>query len=493
MARLSLFRRRNAASHLTLLRRIPALHRILSDRPSSLRHDLSTCPHSGSASPPGFSTAIAGGQALGRMRAVGLALLFLLVPAGMLTAGTGLWKQLSVPTPAGKKYAFIDFADSCNGWVMSTDGFYSMTQDGGRTWSQPRGIPDPDQVESMKLYGRDSAAVVTHGSPVWSRAHKLYHTSNGGQTWFGGILPDSIGAGTAISLVNKSLIGFVSMAGMLYTSTNMGGTWHADSLTWGNPFGSELGILSHDRMFIGGGGGLAGSGFLYTSTDGGTTWTSAVTISQFLGSNGHYMSTTLCFFWLYHGDEAVFVNSVAFNATRSPGFQSIGAEAMGALFNDGSCFSFERESRMTKRSADPADSSYAIDQYAATGNHIKAVSLLSPECSWALDDSGMVYQRVDLLNPVSEEEPVPERLQLLQNYPNPFNAHTTIRYTLPSSGSVDLRIVDVLGREVMRLVENQSAGSKNVSLDMSVCVSGIYYCSLRFNGTVRTVKMALIR
>ena len=49
--------------------------------------------------------------------------------------------------------------------------------------------------------------------------------------------------------------------------------------------------------------------------------------------------------------------------------------------------------------------------------------------------------------------PVPGRFALMQNYPNPFNPVTTLRYDLPQRAEVTLTIYDILGREVVRLLD----------------------------------------
>jgi hypothetical protein len=83
---------------------------------------------------------------------------------------------------------------------------------------------------------------------------------------------------------------------------------------------------------------------------------------------------------------------------------------------------------------------------------------------------------------------------LLQNYPNPFNPTTTIKYTLPHTGHVTLRIYDILGRVVTELVNGtQEAGYKSVQFDASGLACGIYFYRLQAGAFVETKKLVIIR
>ena len=56
---------------------------------------------------------------------------------------------------------------------------------------------------------------------------------------------------------------------------------------------------------------------------------------------------------------------------------------------------------------------------------------------------------------LGERSGTPDAFQLHQNYPNPFNPSTTIRFDLPVATEVHLAVYDLLGREVVRLVDGQ--------------------------------------
>ena len=89
---------------------------------------------------------------------------------------------------------------------------------------------------------------------------------------------------------------------------------------------------------------------------------------------------------------------------------------------------------------------------------------------------------------------IPNEYQLFQNYPNPFNPSTVIKYNIPESGFVILKVFDLLGNEVMNLVnEKKETGSYEVSLNLSNLPSGIYLYQLKVNGFVETRKMMLMK
>ncbi|MEX0720966.1 MAG: T9SS type A sorting domain-containing protein [Balneolaceae bacterium] len=106
--------------------------------------------------------------------------------------------------------------------------------------------------------------------------------------------------------------------------------------------------------------------------------------------------------------------------------------------------------------------------------------------------------------PTSIESPdgVPNTFTLGQNYPNPFNPTTNIRYGLPHSADIDLRVFDMTGREVARRIfKNQSAGFHTVEFDFSSQASGVYIYKLKGISTSipgdqvfsQTRKMTLIK
>jgi hypothetical protein len=84
-------------------------------------------------------------------------------------------------------------------------------------------------------------------------------------------------------------------------------------------------------------------------------------------------------------------------------------------------------------------------------------------------------------------------LSLDQNYPNPFNSSTTIRYKLPRSSFVTLKVYTILGQQVSQLVnEQQQAGDHEVLFQDDRLGFGTYFYRLQADDNVAMKKMTLL-
>ena len=87
-----------------------------------------------------------------------------------------------------------------------------------------------------------------------------------------------------------------------------------------------------------------------------------------------------------------------------------------------------------------------------------------------------------------------DQYRLSQNYPNPFNPVTTIQFELPRAELVALRVFDMHGHEVARLVnEKMPAGEHRVNFDARQLASGIYLYQLRAGAFAQQRKLALLK
>ena len=100
---------------------------------------------------------------------------------------------------------------------------------------------------------------------------------------------------------------------------------------------------------------------------------------------------------------------------------------------------------------------------------------------------------------IGEADGLPSEYALRQNYPNPFNPTTTIKFDLPMATEVYLVVYDLLGHEVVSLVNEQmEAGYHQIVWKGETAVgreapSGIYIARLATPGFTKSIKMALLK
>ncbi len=84
--------------------------------------------------------------------------------------------------------------------------------------------------------------------------------------------------------------------------------------------------------------------------------------------------------------------------------------------------------------------------------------------------------------------------ELQQNYPNPFNPSTKIRFSIPSNEFLTLKVYNVLGSEIVTLIDNKlNAGSYEVDFNATGLTSGVYFYTLSTNNFTNTRKMILTK
>ena len=96
--------------------------------------------------------------------------------------------------------------------------------------------------------------------------------------------------------------------------------------------------------------------------------------------------------------------------------------------------------------------------------------------------------------PVEDEIEIPTEFALYQNYPNPFNPNTKIRYQLPKESKVIIKLYDILGSEVITLLnEKKEPGVYEVDFNAQHLPSGTYIYRIFADGFVATKKMIFLK
>lgn len=89
---------------------------------------------------------------------------------------------------------------------------------------------------------------------------------------------------------------------------------------------------------------------------------------------------------------------------------------------------------------------------------------------------------------------IPKEFQLYQNYPNPFNPVTSIKFDIPKSTYVKIKMYDMLGKEVSELVNmDMEAGRYEVNWDGTNFASGVYFYRIETKDFTKVMKMILLK
>jgi len=114
--------------------------------------------------------------------------------------------------------------------------------------------------------------------------------------------------------------------------------------------------------------------------------------------------------------------------------------------------------------------------------------------STILAGAGLIYEcnsfsALEMIKSVS----IPEEFYLSTAYPNPFNAVTRLSYGLPEAARVSIRIYDVSGRMITRLVDSeQSAGHHSVTWDGKAESSGVYLVKMNATDGFSDVRKVVL-
>lgn len=134
-----------------------------------------------------------------------------------------------------------------------------------------------------------------------------------------------------------------------------------------------------------------------------------------------------------------------------------------------------------------------VDANIATWNEATDIALANELMKYYGPD-GTWWKRTVTSVAEGPSDAAPESFALWQNYPNPFNAGTIIRFDLKQSGPVSLKVFDLLGKEMVTLVdENMPAGSHWIGFHRGEMASGVYFYKLTANNFVATKKFIVMR
>ncbi len=142
----------------------------------------------------------------------------------------------------------------------------------------------------------------------------------------------------------------------------------------------------------------------------------------------------------------------------------------------------------------PGDSqTIVVAQVIARGtSNLNSVTVLKQNAAEVRNSYANCFSEIPI--GIKNYSQTPLKFTLSQNYPNPFNPKTIINYQIAKSSDVKLVVYDILGREVITLVNSkQNAGMYHIEWDGSAYASGVYFYRITAGDFTEVMKMVLIK
>lgn len=417
------------------------------------------------------------------------------------------WYERTNCLPVGWQAYAIDACDSLTaiGPILyssnAPDSLY-ITSDGGNNWyamALPDNLTYIDEPIAVSIIGRDKIWFCTGGTQT--DGGKIYNTADGGVTWqlqfydtsmtkffnyiemFDSLNGMAMGDAPAnnrpalflkttnggvdwISQNNNYLIGSISSdiwrlvdfadintgyfeasgtVNALCKTTNGGKDWYVINDTL-----SSKVLKAYDESIILGNSGCDTLGFIYYSFDGGQTWQKKRWGILSWGHDIEFIPNNLSDVW---------------------------------LASENLCFSSD------------TGKTWVME---VEGGYFWDIVFTDENYGWLLG-SGVIYRTSNgghggIVSVEEEINSVPKSYSLKQNFPNPFNPTTKIKYSIPQSSQVQIKVYDVLGNEIETLVnEEKSVGTYELTWNAANLPSGVYFYQLKVGSFVQTKKMVLLR
>ena len=352
------------------------------------------------------------------------------------------WKVVSPELPFNTLItSFAVSPDGANFFAGTSNNGVFLTTNNGTNWTEVNsGLLENGWVQEFAMCSNISGGIDLF-TGVWGG---IYLSTNNGANWS---IVSEVGSLSSLAVISnnayetKLFAGFTYGMGLFrYTKTDTG--WIVDHVITNNSVFS-LAVIESD---------LFASTYdgVYLSTDDGASWTmvnpNLESIDAFsISSNGNT-------FLVCVGTGGVYI--------------STNNGANWTDFNEG------------------FPSNTGVFKFAVNDTYI-----------FAATDNG-IWRRplTEIITSVESLSELPVLFILKQNYPNPFNSSSAIKYSIPKSTQVSLKIYNTLGKEIETLVnEEKPTGTYEVTWHAGNLPGGVYFYQLNAGGLIESRKMILSR
>ncbi len=371
-------------------------------------------------------------------------------------------------------------------FAVGNSGLFSKTTNAGNTWATYNTGTTLDLKSGFFVNSQTGWLVGGKSSPLQRIVLK---TSNGGINWVTQHTANSNNLND-LHFFNQTTGITVGNFGVILRTTNSGQNWSSIfGVTWTL---NKLYFLDSTKGIA-----VGEAGRIFRTTNAGLNWvqvnSGAFFDTQFgvdfinantgvsVGSNGVMYRTT------NSGLNWVQLPQITLNALYSISFADVNTGyACGTnLGNDASVLKTTNGGLNWVR------------QNSGTNNILSSILFINSTTGFAVGEAGTILKTTNGGTPIGITQTtheIPKQYLLSQNYPNPFNPVTNIRFSVPKTSVVSLKIFDITGREVAELInQTMGAGTYNYDFNASHLSSGVYFYRMTAGDFTEVRKMVLIK
>ncbi len=393
------------------------------------------------------------------------------------------------PTSSGTVFAAM------RGYNLAT------TANGGTSWDYLAG--SPSNLGSIAINPQNPSTIFAGQRQQYPIRFYLHKSTNGGQSWtdveflynfFGTVqlgVSDIWIHPSDPSTMLLAVEGFGTGGGGVFRSTDAGATWDRKYSFWGTALAADP--AKPGTVYFG----TARYGYVLQSTDRGVSWTRISPGGEWVWEvrdlevdmNSQVYAATDSGLIKWDGSDwtnvaglpTIDITALAFDRSLIPEVLYVGTGESGIYVSD--------DGGNTWIPFNDGLESLSITELSISGSEPKMV--------YAGTAYGGVWSRSALITSVKSPELVngiSSRYELFQNYPNPFNPSTSIKFSLPHSGYVTLKVYNTLGEEIATLVsKNLSTGRYTTEWNASGFSSGVYFYRLQAGEFVEVRRLLLLK
>lgn len=396
-----------------------------------------------------------------------------------------------IPLESGSSMTLnsVFFLDKNTGWVVGDQGLILKTLDGGNSWSSQESGTQND-LSSVNFVNDSTGWAVGHD--IYQRDGTVLKTINGGETWSTQLTGISAGLYSA-QFIDDSTGWTVGFGDILKTGDG-GNNWEGiGSIDW---FFS-VHFVNADTGWV-----VGHLGKIYKTTNGGTSWVDQSVSSSYSLKSGFFIDSKTGWIVGDPFDDSPLAKSTSSILKTSDGGDTWnGQSAIGyflesVFFVDSNTGWAAGVDGVILNTQDGGEN-WSI-QTSGTTELLASLYFVDDTTGWVVGAGGTILKTSTggaIVTSLHEPKPVPEVFWLGQNYPNPFNPSTTITYSISKPHFVELRIYDLLGKEIQTLINQyQPADTYSKMFDATELPSGVYFFTLQLDGQFsETRKMVFLR